>query len=232
MIFAFIVCKFSFSQSLNDSVDETRLNEVIISATKTIRQLSTLPLPAKLISKKEISLSNSSRLSDILDDQIGIFIVPDFGGGNGIQIQGLDSEYTLLLVDGYPIIGRQSGTLDLDRISIGNIEKIEIIKGSSSSLYGTDAIGGVVNLITSKTNEPFTLNSYYKISSFNTNDLNLNIGLISEKGHNLNAFINLFNTDGYDLIEKDIFNTVEPYKNVTAFVRHNYEYKNLSLIHI
>ena len=213
---------------MNDSVDETRLNEVIISATKTIRQLSTLPLPAKLISKKEISLSNSSRLSDILDDQIGIFIVPDFGGGNGIQIQGLDSEYTLLLVDGYPIIGRQSGTLDLDRISIGNIEKIEIIKGSSSSLYGTDAIGGVVNLITSKTNEPFTLNSYYKISSFNTNDLNLNIGLISEKGHNLNAFINLFNTDGYDLIEKDIFNTVEPYKNVTAFVRHNYEYKNLS----
>ena len=213
---------------MNDSVDETRLNEVIISATKTIRQLSTLPLPAKLISKKEISLSNSSRLSDILDDQIGIFIVPDFGGGNGIQIQGLDSEYTLLLVDGYPIIGRQSGTLDLDRISIGNIEKIEIIKGSSSSLYGTDAIGGVVNLITSKSNEPFTLNSYYKISSFNTNDLNLNIGLISEKGHNLNAFINLFNTDGYDLIEKDIFNTVEPYKNVTAFVRHNYEYKNLS----
>ena len=100
MIFAFIVCKFSFSQSLNDSVDETRLNEVIISATKTIRQLSTLPIPAKLISKKEISLSNSSRLSDILDDQIGIFIVPDFGGGNGIQIQGLDSEYTLLLVDG------------------------------------------------------------------------------------------------------------------------------------
>ena len=213
---------------MNDSLDETRLNEVIISATKTIRQLSTLPLPAKLISKKEISLSNSSRLSDILDDQIGIFIVPDFGGGNGIQIQGLDSEYTLLLVDGYPIIGRQSGTLDLDRISIGNIEKIEIIKGSSSSLYGTDAIGGVVNLITSKSNEPFTLNSYYKISSFNTNDLNLNIGLISEKGHNLNAFINLFNTDGYDLIEKDIFNTVEPYKNVTAFVRHNYEYKNLS----
>ena len=89
-------------------------------------------------------MSNSSRLSDILDDQIGIFIVPDFGGGNGIQIQGLDSEYTLLLVDGYPIIGRQSGTLDLDRIAVGNIEKIEIIKGSSSSLYGTDAIGGVV----------------------------------------------------------------------------------------
>ena len=175
-----------------------------MSATKTVRQLSTLPLPAKLISIDEISLSNSSRLSDILDDQIGIFIVPDFGGGNGIQIQGLDSEYTLLLVDGYPIIGRQSGTLDLDRIAVGNIEKIEIIKGSSSSLYGTDAIGGVVNLITSKTDQPFSLNSNYKISSFNTNDFSVNIGKISEKGHNINAFLNLFNSNGYDLNETDI----------------------------
>ena len=147
-----------------------------MSATKTVRQLSTLPLPAKLISIDEILLSNSSRLSDILDDQIGIFIVTVFGGGNGFQIQGLDSEYTLLLVDGYPIIGRQSGTLDLDRIAVGNIEKIEIIKGSSSSLYGTDASGGVVNLITAKTNEPFSLNSNYKISSFNTNDFSVNIG--------------------------------------------------------
>ena len=58
-----------------------------------------------------------------------------------------------MLIDGSPIIGRQSGTLDLDRISIGNIEQIEIIKGSSSSLYGTDAIGGVVNLITTMTND-------------------------------------------------------------------------------
>ena len=173
-------------------------------------------------------MSNSSRLSDILDDQIGIFIVPDFGGGNGIQIQGLDSEYTLLLVDGYPIIGRQSGTLDLDRIAVGNIEKIEIIKGSSSSLYGTDAIGGVVNLITSKTDQPFSLNSNYKISSFNTNDFSVNIGKISEKGHNINAFLNLFNSNGYDLNETDILNTVEPFKNLTAFLRHNYDYKDLS----
>ncbi|MDG1247426.1 MAG: TonB-dependent receptor plug domain-containing protein, partial [Flavobacteriaceae bacterium] len=113
---------------------------MIVTATKTLRQLSTLPLPANLITKEEIFKSSSSKLSDIIDDQPGIFVVPDFGGGNGIQIQGLDSQYTLLLIDGAPIIGRQSGTLDLDRISIGNIEQVEIIKGSSSSLYGTDAI--------------------------------------------------------------------------------------------
>lgn len=188
-----------------------------------MRQLSTLPLPVKLISNQEITKSNSSRLSDILDDQPGIFIVPDFGGGNGIQIQGLDSQYTLLLIDGSPIIGRQSGTLDLDRISIGNIEQIEIIKGSSSSLYGTDAIGGVVNLITTMTNDSISADISYKFSSFNTNDLSINIGKILNKGHNLNLYFNSFNSEGYDLNDNPVLNTVEPYKSYTAFLRHNFK---------
>lgn len=188
-----------------------------------MRQLSNLPLPVKLISNQEITKSNSSRLSDILDDQSGIFIVSDFGGGNGIQIQGLDSQYTLLLIDGSPIIGRQSGTLDLDRISIGNIEQIEIIKGSSSSLYGTDAIGGVVNLITTMTNDSISADISYKFSSFNTNDISINIGKISNKGHNLNLYFNSFNSEGYDLNDNPVLNTVEPYKSYTGFLRHNFK---------
>ena len=188
-----------------------------------MRQLSNLPLPVKLISNQEITKSNSSRLSDILDDQSGIFIVSDFGGGNGIQVQGLDSQYTLLLIDGSPIIGRQSGTLDLDRISIGNIEQIEIIKGSSSSLYGTDAIGGVVNLITTMTNDSISADISYKFSSFNTNDISMNIGKISNKGHNLNLYFNSFNSEGYDLNDNPVLNTVEPYKSYTGFLRHNFK---------
>ncbi|MBT6318201.1 MAG: TonB-dependent receptor, partial [Cryomorphaceae bacterium] len=163
------------------------------------------------------------KLSDILDDQPGIFIVPDFGGGNGIQIQGLDSQYTLLLIDGSPIIGRQSGTLDLDRISIGNIEQIEIIKGSSSSLYGTDALGGVVNLITSKTKDSISAEASYKISTFNTNDISVNLGKISQNGDNLNFYFNSFDSNGYDLNDDPILNTVEPYKSYTGFLRHNFK---------
>jgi len=107
------VLSVSYGQQDIDNINNTKLEEVVVTATKTLRQLSTLPLPVKLISNQEITNSNSSRLSDILDDQPGIFIVPDFGGGNGVQIQGLDSQYTLLLIDGSPVIGRQSGTLDL-----------------------------------------------------------------------------------------------------------------------
>ncbi|MBT3503838.1 MAG: TonB-dependent receptor, partial [Cryomorphaceae bacterium] len=147
----------------------------------------------------------------------------DFGGGNGIQIQGLDSQYTLLLIDGSPIIGRQSGTLDLDRISIGNIEQIEIIKGSSSSLYGTDALGGVVNLITSKTKDSISAEASYKISTFNTNDISVNLGKISQNGDNLNFYFNSFDSNGYDLNDDSILNTVEPYKSYTGFLRYNFK---------
>ncbi|MBT6935230.1 MAG: TonB-dependent receptor, partial [Cryomorphaceae bacterium] len=147
----------------------------------------------------------------------------DFGGGNGIQIQGLDSQYTLLLIDGSPIIGRQSGTLDLDRISIGNIEQVEIIKGSSSSLYGTDALGGVVNLITSKAKDSISAEASYKISTFNTNDISVNLGKISQNGDNLNFYFNSFNSNGYDLNDDPILNTVEPYKSYTGFLRHNFK---------
>ena len=218
-----IIGSASYSQSNIDTISNTKLEEVVVTATKTLRQLSTLPMPAKLITKDEIAKSSSTKLSDILDDQPGIFIVPDFGGGNGIQIQGLDSQYTLLLIDGSPIIGRQSGTLDLDRISIGNIEQIEIIKGSSSSLYGTDALGGVVNLITSKTKDSISAEASYKISTFNTNDISVNLGKISQNGDNLNFYFNSFDSNGYDLNDDPILNTVEPYKSYTGFLRHNFK---------
>jgi len=218
-----IIGSASYSQSNIDTISNTKLEEVVVTATKTLRQLSTLPMPAKLITKEEIAKSSSTKLSDILDDQPGIFIVPDFGGGNGIQIQGLDSQYTLLLIDGSPIIGRQSGTLDLDRISIGNIEQVEIIKGSSSSLYGTDALGGVVNLITSKAKDSISAEASYKISTFNTNDISVNLGKISQNGDNLNFYFNSFDSNGYDLNDDPILNTVEPYKSYTGFLRHNFK---------
>ena len=218
-----IIGSASYSQSNIDTISNTKLEEVVVTATKTLRQLSTLPMPAKLITKDEIAKSSSTKLSDILDDQPGIFIVPDFGGGNGIQIQGLDSQYTLLLIDGSPIIGRQSGTLDLDRISIGNIEQVEIIKGSSSSLYGTDALGGVVNLITSKAKDSISAEASYKISTFNTNDISVNLGKISQNGDNLNFYFNSFDSNGYDLNDDSILNTVEPYKSYTGFLRYNFK---------
>ena len=215
------------AQNYNDSIPNNELNEVIITGTKTKRQLSLIPLPAKIISEDQIKKTNSSRLKDILDEQVGIIIVSDFGGGEGIQIQGLDSEYILILMDGLPIIGRQSGTLDLNRIAIGNIKQIELIKGSSSSLYGSEALGGVVNLISSDNKDSLSLNFDYKFASYNTNDINLSTGIISKDGKKFNLFINSYSSDGYDLDNTDNLNTIDPFKNYTVHLKYSFKKENL-----
>ncbi|MCD8445589.1 TonB-dependent receptor plug domain-containing protein, partial [Tenacibaculum finnmarkense] len=124
------------------------LEEVVVTATRTKRQLSSIPMPVTLISKEQLQKSGAVRLKDILLEQTGITLVSDFGGSQGVQIQGVAADYTLILIDGVPVVGRASGNIDLSRLSVNNIKQIEIVKGPSSSLYGSEAIGGVINIIT------------------------------------------------------------------------------------
>lgn len=197
-----------------DSLITQELNEVLITATRTIRQLSSLPMPAQIISKRDIKNSNSVRLNDILNEQTGLITVSDFGGGEGIQLQGLDSQYTLILVDGVPLVGRSAGTLDISRVSVGNIKQIEVVKGASSSLYGSEALGGVINIITDTPNSGLKGNINYRLGAFNTNDLSSTINY--KKGKvGINTYLNRYSSDGYDLNDNDDLNTVEPFSNYT-----------------
>jgi outer membrane receptor for ferrienterochelin and colicins len=207
-------------------VDTTKieaLSEVIVTATRTVRQLSSLPLPAQLVSKKEIQSVNSLRLSDILNEQTGLITIPDFGGGEGIQLQGLDSQYTLILVDGVPLVGRLAGTLDISRITVGNIKQIEIVKGASSSLYGSEALGGVINIITENPKQGFNGDINSRVGSFDTYDSSINLGFKKEKLA-INAFVNSFLSGGYDLNDNDALNTVEPFRNYTFNTKLIYDF--------
>lgn len=225
--FVSVSANFLFSQEQNkvhkDSTKVEELEEVIVSATRTKRQLSSLPLPAQIISKKEIKAINSVRLSDILNEQTGLITVPDFGGGEGIQLQGLDSQYTLILIDGVPLVGRSAGTLDLSRVSVGNIKQIEIIKGASSSLYGNEALGGVINIITESPQNDFKGDMNYRGGSFGTHDVSTNINYKKNK-LGVHAFVNHFRSDGYDLVDTDAVNTVEPFRNYTINSKLTYDF--------
>ena len=162
-----IIC---FSQTeIDTSLMLSELEEIIISATMSERALDKLPIPTTVISKKEIMLSSSSKLYDVINIQTGIISVPTKTGTEGLQMQGLDASYITILLDGFPIIGRSFGALDLNRISVTDIERIEIIKGASSSLYGSNALGGVVNLISKKQiNAGNKINLSLKYASHNT----------------------------------------------------------------
>lgn len=224
---SFLTIMLGHSQEDNTTVRDTvliqKLDEVIVTATRTVRQLSSLPLPAQIISKKELIEANRTRLNTILNEQTGLITVQNFIGGEGIQMQGLDSEYTLILVDGVPLIGRSAGTLDISRVAVGNIKQIEIVKGASSSLYGSDALGGVINIITDNPKKiGFKGDLNYKYSTFNTHDANVNLGFKEEK-FAVNAFINRNSSDGYNLVNAVDVNTIDPYSNYTFNTKLNYD---------
>ena len=148
-IFFFMLFGNLFAQEMEkDSISTKILDEVIITATRSLRQLSSIPLPVILISKEKINQSGTIRLNEILVEQTGINIVQDESGFKGLQMQGISSDYIQILIDGIPLIGRRSGNFDLSRITLGNVKQIEIVKGPSSSLYGSEALGGVINIIT------------------------------------------------------------------------------------
>lgn len=197
-----------------DTVVEQKLDEVILTATRTYRQLSSLPLPAQIVKQRDIQAMGSMRLDQVLSEQTGLITVSEFIGGEGIQMQGLDAQYTLILIDGVPLIGRSAGTLDLSRVSVGNIKQIEIVKGASSSLYGSKALGGVINIITEKPTSDFNGNARYRFGSFNTHDSSLNSSFKNDK-FSLSLFINRNSSDGYQFLNAADLNTVDPFSNYT-----------------
>jgi len=222
-----ISCAHVIAQEIvKDTLKATELTEVVLTATRTARQLSSLPLPVTIISKKNITNSGTVRLNEILNEQTGIVTVPDESGFEGIQIQGILSEHILMLIDGVPLIGRSSGNFDLSRLTVGNIKQIEIVKGPSSSLYGSEALGGVINIITETPNNKILKgNLSYRIGSFTQQDINLDFKQQIGKFKYI-FFANRFSSNGYDLTPNTKGKTVDPFRNYTFSGKGIYDFSN------
>lgn len=198
-----------------DSLETQLLDEVVVTATRTVRQLANIPLPVTIISKKQLQQTGVIRLNEILNEQTGIITVSDESGFDGVQIQGIASDYILILINGVPLVGRSSGNFDLSRLTVGNIKQIEVVKGPSSSLYGSEALGGVINIITENpTEDKINGNASYRFASFNTHDTNLSL---NQKGKKIGyaIFANSLQGEGYDLVPETPGQTVNPFQNYT-----------------
>lgn len=126
------------------------------------------------------------------------------------------------MIDGEPLIGRLTGNLELNRVTLSNIRKIEVVKGPSSSLYGSEALGGVVNIIT-KSSESNDLQIGLKYANQQTIDASLNAGFIQKK-LSLSIFGNHYRTNGFDLFPEIYGQTVSPYNNTTLQLKSKYEF--------
>lgn len=130
------------------AVHEVQLEPVVVTGTRTEQPLSRAPVEVQLISARQIEDSGARDLAELLEREGGVYVSRAAGRGTTIEIQGLASDQVLILVDGRRMIGRVNGAIDLSRLRLDSVERVEIVKGPSSALYGADALGGVVNIIT------------------------------------------------------------------------------------
>ncbi|TMQ24892.1 MAG: TonB-dependent receptor [Deltaproteobacteria bacterium] len=133
------------------------------TGTRSETPLSASPVTTEVIGHKWLEESGVRTVSEALALRPGLWIDRGVAGTTGITIQGLGPRYSLILVDGARQIGRTDGYLDLDRFGIADIEQIEIVRGPSSALYGADALGGVVNIITRKPRDGIALDAVTRL---------------------------------------------------------------------
>lgn len=170
---------------------------VVITGTRSEKTITNVPIPTSVLTDRQIRAQSAFKLNDLLAEQQGMFI--NFNQwGTGIQVEGLDPAYTLILIDGQPVVGRTAGTLELTRLSLGNIQRVEVVRGPSSSLYGSEALAAVVNLITKQPTAPLDFTIRTRYGTNNTLDVN---GQVETRQGNLGTsiFVERNSSDGYDL---------------------------------
>ena len=123
------------------------LDNQVISGTGLIGEADDSPIRTEVISAKQLEFMQAKVLTDALQYSSGLKVQRTVKQGSKVSMQGIDANYVLVLKDGLPFIAPTGSETDLSQISLAGIERIEIIKGSGSALYGSSAMGGVINLI-------------------------------------------------------------------------------------
>lgn len=203
--------------------------EVVVTATRTEKELLSISIPMSTYTNDEVKLVEAKKLDELLLELTDIPLVDDHG--RGIQLQGLDPDYTLLLVNGEPMVNRTGGILDISRLSVGNVKRVEIVKGPSSSLYGSNALAGVINLITDEPQNSTEFDFYGRFGTFNSYDIiaELRKQLFEEK-LSFSLFAHKFKTDGFKLNPNTVGKTVPSVTNYSLQMESFYNVTSRSKI--
>lgn len=205
--------------------DLFNLNQVVITATRTEKALKDVPSITQVVLSTEIESRGITDISTVLEDDVPGVEFHQSGFGSNIKMQGLDATYVLFLVDGERMAGETEGNIDYARLNMSDVERVEIVKGASSALYGSQAMGGVINIITKKPRDKVEFSiggKYQQNNQINYPDLkndddsytyrsNLdkpNLNLNATLGFNIKNFISKTSfvkksTDAYELISSD-----------------------------
>ena len=214
--------------------DKNELNEVVVSGTlKPVKRLESA-VPVEVYSPAFFKKNPTPSIYDALQNINGVRPQLNCGVCNtgDIHINGLEGPYTLVLIDGMPIVSSLSTVYGLSGIPNSLVERIEIVKGPASSLYGSEAVGGLINIITKNpTNAPVFSADYFTTSYFESN---LDLGMKFNAGKKAISLlgVNYFNYDQIIDKDKDNFTDVTLSERISIFNKWSFKRNNNRLFTI
>ena len=153
-----------YAQAVRDSVD---LEPVVVTASHTPKALKDAPVVTRLITLHDIRITDATNIQDMLIQELpGLEFGFAMGQETSLNMSGFGGNAVLFLVDGERMAGETMDNVDYNRMNLDNVGRIEIVKGASSALYGSNAVGGVVNIISRDNREPWTANVNSRFNSF------------------------------------------------------------------
>ncbi len=153
-----------YAQAVRDSVD---LEPVVVTASHTPKALKDAPVVTRLITLHDIRITDATNIQDMLIQELpGLEFGFAMGQETSLNMSGFGGNAVLFLVDGERMAGETMDNVDYNRMNLDNVGRIEIVKGASSALYGSNAVGGVVNIISRENREPWTANVNSRYNSF------------------------------------------------------------------
>ena len=172
IVFIFLFLSFYSLMAQNADTSVVNLDEVVITATRTERQLPDVPVQADIISAKEIAAFPVSNIDDILKTTANVQVNRSWGifsKNAAVTMRGLEgSDRVLVLVDGIPKNSLVGGSVNWHNVFVDKLQKIEVVKGPVSALYGNNAMGGVINLITKQPEKKIEGNVRAFYGTYNT----------------------------------------------------------------
>jgi len=152
------------AQSIRDSVD---LEPVVVTASHSPKALMNAPVVTRLINIHDIKIADATNIQDMLVQEIpGLEFGLAMSQETSLNMSGFGGNAVLFLVDGERMAGETMDNVDYSRMNLDNVGRIEIVKGASSALYGSNAVGGVVNIISRENIEPWTANVNSRFNTF------------------------------------------------------------------
>ena len=148
--------------------DAIGMETVVVTGTRTPKLLKDAPIVTRVITADDIRKADATNIGDLLQAELpGIEFSYSMDQQTSLDMQGFGGNAILFLVDGERLAGETLDNIDYSRLNLDNVERIEIVKGAASSLYGSNAVGGVINIISKETEEPWTLNLNGRYGSHN-----------------------------------------------------------------